>query len=83
MPNIVLPIRRLWKMPRGGGAGQGQGRAQARPRGRGQSRAEALAQALAPEERVLARMESVQVRPLVVLGAVLARVTFLPRRPWR
>ena len=69
-------------MPRGGGAGQGQGRAQARP-SRGQSRAQALAQALAPEERVLARMESVQVRQLVVLGAVLARVTFLPRRPWR
>jgi len=65
-------------MPRGGGAGQGQGRAQARPsqgqaRGRGQSRAQALAQALAPEERVLARMESVQ-EALEVKDSLLAEL---------
>jgi len=60
-------------MPRGGGAGQGQGRAQARPRGRGQSRAQALSQALAPEERVLARMESVQ-EALEVKDSLLAEL---------
>jgi len=65
-------------MPRVGGAGQGQGRAQARPsqgqaRGRGQSRAQALAQALAPEERVLARMESVQ-EALEVKDSLLAEL---------